>query len=77
MSFVCKSLITQNDHGDPSFLHAKEHVFGWLICGDFCLILQSAKYTVLATVYLEEHLGSFKLNSGGARHNVHGPQVFC
>lgn len=75
--YLLKSLITENDHGNPGFHHAKER--GWHICGDLCLILQSPKHTVFTTVYLQEppeSFWSFKLNSG-ARNNVHGPQVFC
>lgn len=76
---LLQSIITQNDHRNHSFLHAKEHVFGRHICGDFCLVSKSYKYTVFTGVYLQIHPGSFlasALNSG-ARHNVYGPQVFC
>lgn len=76
---LLQSIITQNDHGNHSFLHPKGHVLGWHIFGDFCLILKSYKYTVFTGVHLQIHPGSFlasMLNSG-ARHNVHGPGVLC
>lgn len=55
--YLLKSLITQNDRGNPGFHLAKE--YDWHVCGYFCLILQSPKYKVFNIVDLKEPPGSF------------------